>query len=83
MVLLLVASVFSDDAMTCEFPDFVQSDGSAEGATGRRNWRTHWHQHVVHHHDDDDESASTTSTSAEMFFDGSMMRSVDATPPHR
>ena len=72
------------DVTACNFPDFLASDGSAEHGTARRDWRTHWRQHAVRQHDDDDDPSSTSSTSAEVSFDGGIMRSEDhETRPRR
>ena len=78
MLMLVVVLPLTRDVAGCNFPDFLQSLHSADDATGRRDWRTHWRQHAfLHNHDDD--SYSTSSTSAEIFVDGSIMRAEDAT----
>jgi len=77
LVLLLVLPL-SCDVMGwhCNFPDFMESHRSAEDATIRRDWRTHWQQYVHHA---DDHSSSSSSESARVFFDGDVMRSEDTT----
>jgi len=75
ILLLLLVLPLLCDVMGCDFPDFLESHARARDATGRRDWRTHWRQHVHHA---DDHSSSSSSTSAQVFFDGSVMRSEDA-----
>ena len=84
VVVVVVVPPLLSDVTACNFPDFLASDGSAEHGTARRDWRTHWRQHAVRQHDDDDDPSSTSSTSAEVSFDGGIMRSEDhETRPRR
>ena len=73
VVLVVVIPPLSGEVTGCNFPDFLDSHSSSEDATARRDWRTHWRQHVLHHHANDD-SSSTLSTSARVIFDGAVMR---------
>jgi len=75
LVLLLLALPLSCDVVTgCNFPDFLES--RAEDGTARRDWRTHWRQHVFHH-EADDASSSTSTSSTRVIFDGRVMRSEE------
>jgi len=76
LVLLLLLMSLSRDVIGCTFPYFLESRSSAEDATIQRDWRTHWRQYVYYA---DDHSSSMSSASAQVFFDGGVMRSEDTT----
>jgi len=78
LLLLHVTLPLSREVTHCDFPDFLDSHSSAEDVTARRDWRTHWRQHVLYHQDDI-ESSSASSSSARVYFDHGVMRFEEAT----